>query len=208
MTSENRITLTILVTLVFGVFSSALVNGITDNNGVHWNRSFCHVELYALAVLGPCIIWLSKMTARESKEKWEWIKEKIEAFQAQGFLGDTPAQIKPDTSTVIQQQQPGALKYSSKADVQQPQPRVIEYSSEAESELLSINKNTKIKISTFMSWLKYASPSEIVMKDNIRKSHSDTATEFFVRIGTIRIKVNIDLQEGKITVKQISQKTT
>jgi hypothetical protein len=192
MSSENRITATIFITLIFGIFSSALVNGITDSQGVRWLSVFWHRELYVLVLLGFSIIYLAKKTARESTEQWVFFKEKLEAIQIQGFLGGVPAQNMPATVSVIPQTQ--------------PQPRLLEFTDNAKKALASQNKNIESKILSVMYWLKYASASEIVMRNDIRKLHSSNATEFLLRIGGLRIVVDIDLQQGKLLVRDILRK--
>ncbi|EKD40797.1 MAG: hypothetical protein ACD_74C00159G0001, partial [uncultured bacterium] len=94
MSRENRVTATIFLTLLFGSFSSALVNSITDINGVHWTQVLWHFEFYVLLLLGLIITFFAKSAAREDSEQQAWIKEKLDAIQAQCL----PVELAPRTA--------------------------------------------------------------------------------------------------------------
>lgn len=185
MSRENRVTATIFLTLLFGSFSSALVNSITDINGVHWTQVLWHFEFYVLLLLGLIITFFAKSAAREDSEQQAWIKEKLDAIQAQCL----PVELAPRTA--------GGPAATAPP---QTQPRDVVFTPEAKKSLERQEERVKRKVMTFLGWLQTANFSDIIMNPNIRKRHSESATDFVIRIGNMRMLVDLKLRDGKISV--------
>jgi hypothetical protein len=184
MSRENKVTTTIFLTLLFGGFFSALVNGITDSHGVHWPQVLCHFEFYALLLLGFIITFLAKSAAREDSEQQASIKEKLDAIQAQILPVElTPPTAGPAVTTPLQTQL-----------------RDVVFTPEAKKSLERQEDRVERKVMKFLVWLQTASLSDIAMNQNIRKRHSESATDFVIRIGNVRILVDLKLRDGKIFV--------
>jgi len=161
-----------------------LVNGITDNHDVHWTQVLLHFEFYVLLLLGIIITFLAKSAAREDSEQQAWIKEKLDAIQAQIL----PVELAQPTAS------PAATT------LPEMQLRDVIFTPEAKNLLERQEDRVKKKVMNFLVWLQTANLSDIVMNQNIRKRHSESATDFVIRIGNMRILVDLKLRDGKIFV--------
>jgi hypothetical protein len=114
----------------------------------------------------------------------------MDAVQQQGFLGGTLSKAASPIVTAASQVQPRALEFTPNAN------RALKSKSDE-------NKN---RIMAILKWLQYASASEIVMGKNISKVHTDNPKNFVVRVGRLRVDIDINLQEGRLVVKEIRSK--
>jgi hypothetical protein len=196
MSSEARITTTIFITLIFGVFSSALVNSVTEGNKVNWSNILYHVEFYILILLGMAVIKLAKSTAAESSEQWVFIKEKLEAIQSQGIL------VSP-----INDERSQSVESNLSAEQPPTYSRTLEFTAKAKHDIEAQEPKVKDRIFCFLYWLQNASVSEIIMNPKVRTMPGNNPTSFVLRVGDLRISVDADLQNGKIVVQELRKPT-
>lgn len=178
---------------MFGICSSALINSITDNTGVHWDRVPIHFEFYVLIVLGIIVAALVRRASRADLDQQSWIRDKLDAIQAQGFPAGLSGSIIP----------PATKTQTSPSSVQERDVRLTE---EAKQSLARQDDRHKRIILSFLDWLKSASLSEIVLNSNIRKVRSDSETDFIYRVGNIRVPIDLKLRDGHIVVLGIFEK--
>lgn len=195
---DLRITATVLLTLMFGICASALVNEITDQYGVHWSRAIAQGELVVLLLLAAFITVLAVYAAREDSQQWSSIAQKLNAIQAQLLPKNTVVKTRLSSQE--------SVSTSTETATQIPHVREVLFSSDAKIAIEKLNSHMNKKAFSLLNWLSIATISEIALNDDVKKIPSNNASDFIVRLGNMRLLIDLNLREGIVFVKGFVQK--
>jgi hypothetical protein len=176
MTSEIRVSLTFIFTLLLGILSNGLVNSITGHDVVYWSRMFRHEECYAIMAGLSLTIILLYISAGADTAFQNEVRAKFDALLSNAS---------PDN------------KISERSFSMSDAARIV-YD--------TLDKNTKKDLDGAFERLKSEKPYDIVFDRNIQKVRSKNDYDFIVRVGSLRLFIELKLKDGQVIVKAIQER--